>query len=247
MRSVASVTSTSPWPAPPTLAAEDANVPLVDRVRARGGQHVAPVTIAATKSEPERMLVFLGNDAALHAMWVATAGASPPVAVEMPRAIHVLGTVAREEKVYVWVESLAALDQPAGMRKVLVIDTRAGKWADSRPSPSSLADLEKQLSPRPAVQPLPTASATAPSKKVAPPKKPPPTAPSAKAPTTKPQKKPLAADDPFEALIAADKSTQALAKAMPKAGAEIVRTFQNVFEQRVGKVDAASLATSPQR
>lgn len=230
----------SPWPAAPTLAAEDPNVSIFERVRARGAAHVPSVTIAATKSEPERALIFLGNAAALHALWVTTASTSQAVAVELPRGVRALGTVVREEKAYVWLESLAVLDQPAGMRVVLVVDTRSGKWVDSRPSPSSLAELETQLAPTTPTPTKPPTTSTPPPK-IVPSKK-----PSTKPPALKaPDKKPQPGGDPLEALRAADKSTQALAKALPKAGVEIVRTFQTVFTQTVGKVDAASLATSP--
>jgi len=242
--SAASSSSSPNWTATePTLPPEDPNVPILERVRARGTAHVPPVRVPATKNDPERWLVYLGTDAALHALWVVSPnGPSPSVVVEMPRGVRVLGTVISDTKAYVWIESLAVLDQPAGLKIVAVVDTKTGARLESRESPASLADLEKQVAtpaPAPALKPIEPSPKLKPILKPPPAKKPVP-------PPKKPDPKPKTAlEDPLEAIKAADQSVTALTKAIPKDGIELVRTWQGTFDERVARVSPLALATSP--
>src|SRR5437763_914364 len=96
------------------------------------------------------------------------------------------------------------------------------------PTKSSAASSVSAPPPMPTVKPLAPAVPAPKGTKVVPGKKSVVTKPPV---VKKPDKKPPPGDDPLEALRAADKSTEALAKALPKAGVELVRTFQGIFEQ----------------
>jgi hypothetical protein len=101
-------------------------------VAVHGGRHAGPFRL------PDgRWLFFVGGDVA-RGGWVASVAAATSEtvfeAVDLPRAVRVLDVVVHGASAYVLVESVAALDQPAGLRGVVVVgkDEAPWTWADAR-------------------------------------------------------------------------------------------------------------------
>src|SRR5580693_10172180 len=94
--------------------------PLAAIFAARGAPHAQPMALPPDASGRERWLAFVGPpDLALGAWRVARSadGAIDAEPVERwPTGAKVVGGVVHDGVAYVLLESLAALDQPAGMR-----------------------------------------------------------------------------------------------------------------------------------
>ena len=102
-------------PAPPSWPE-----PLATALAGRGLPHVQPMTLPRDARGRERWLAFVGtNEVALGAWRVARAPdgtlEAPPVP-RWPAGVRVLGGVVNRGTTYVLLESLAVLDQPAGLR-----------------------------------------------------------------------------------------------------------------------------------
>lgn len=122
-----------PTPAPPTTTAARVNSPdsavstgdPLASIRSRGALHGEPIRISAAAGRPERWVVFLGSPEVARAAWVVTPGATSRDAIptnDWPEGVKVIGHAMRGHTVYVLVETLATLDQPAGIRSVWTID-----------------------------------------------------------------------------------------------------------------------------
>jgi hypothetical protein len=105
----------APAPAPSAAPAPDPLAPL----RARGTLHGQAVKIAT--GGRERWLGFLGTPEMARAAWVVTPGSGKdelrPLE-QWPAGARVTGAVVRGPTAYVLLESMALLDQPAGLRAV---------------------------------------------------------------------------------------------------------------------------------
>jgi hypothetical protein len=98
-------------------------------VKARGALHGEPILIPASGGRPQRWLLFLGSADVARAAWVVTPGAAvrDMVPVEdWPEGVKVVAHEMRGQIVYVLVETLQTLDQPAGIRSVWQIDANYG-------------------------------------------------------------------------------------------------------------------------
>jgi hypothetical protein len=101
-------------------------------VRDRGPMHIPPIHLPARAEVPERWLVVLGAPEMARAAWLVTPGAlhDPLRSVEgWPVGVRVVGSIVRDSVAYLLLDSVALLDQPAGMRAV---------WFDGFGSPSPL-------------------------------------------------------------------------------------------------------------
>jgi hypothetical protein len=93
-------------------------------IRARGTLHGDPIKIPAAGKYADRWLVFLGTPDVARAAWVVTPGAEDAGAVELvpveswPSGVKVVGSVVRQSVVYLVIETVKLLDQPAGLRAV---------------------------------------------------------------------------------------------------------------------------------
>jgi hypothetical protein len=113
---------------------------------AHGGRHAGPFRVPGDK-----WLFFVGGDVAQGA-WIA--GAPSPgsklsfEAVDLPRAVRVADVVVEDGAAYLLLESVAALDQPAGLTGVIVLGKDAAPWslADARSASELKARLERRAS-----------------------------------------------------------------------------------------------------
>jgi hypothetical protein len=112
-------------------------------VRARGSLHGEPVRIPAAGKTPERWLVFLGTPDVATSAWYVTPGDPKNELAPVdrwPAGARVVGSVVRDGRAFVLLESVALLDQPAGLR---------GVWVDGNGDPFAgvreLPELERRV------------------------------------------------------------------------------------------------------
>ena len=228
----------APRESAPAAIAASAN-PLAD-VRAHGELHTPVIRIPALGPVPERYVALLGSPDVARAAWVVTPGASGDslrVVDEWPAGVRVVGSVVHASVVYLLLESVAVLDQPAGMRAV---------WFDGfgNTSPFTLAppealrgihdmtELEQRIG-----------AASAPSvQEAAPPRPPDPrAAPSDAHPSEPPPEAELLA-----ALRGASKSEAALATSLSTSGVTLFAEWQSTFHEKKAHLSASSLLSASQ-
>jgi hypothetical protein len=121
------VASSVPPPPPPASSpTADAGEALASdplaSIKARGALHVDPIKLPPSpRSSVDRWLVFLGTKEIARAAWVVAPGdeKSELTPVEnWPAGVTVKGSVERQGVVYLLLETVAILDQPAGIRAV---------------------------------------------------------------------------------------------------------------------------------
>jgi hypothetical protein len=126
-------------------AAPDPATVIAAFAAAHGGHHAGPFPIPTG-----RWLFFVGGNVA-HAAWIASMSpaTSSPVfeAIDLPRAVRVVDVVVHDATAYVMLESVAALDQPAGLRGVIAVgkEVEAAPWtlADAPSAAELHARLER--------------------------------------------------------------------------------------------------------
>jgi hypothetical protein len=146
---------------PPDAGPADADQPAMDAsataevdpasaiaafAAAHGVRHAGPFEVPGSK-----WLFFVGGDVA-HGGWLASTpspGAKPSFeAVDLPRAVRVVDVVVQDAAAYILLESVAALDQPAGLTAVIVLGKDAVPWslADARSASELRARLARRAS-----------------------------------------------------------------------------------------------------
>ncbi|APR76407.1 Hypothetical protein A7982_01754 [Minicystis rosea] len=103
--------------APPSASAapEPPRDPLA-ALRARGSFHTEPIHVVAEERVPEQWIVMLGSPAAARAAWRVRREGPPEPLRGWPDGVRVLGARRAHDAVYVLIETLAVLGQPAGLR-----------------------------------------------------------------------------------------------------------------------------------
>jgi hypothetical protein len=90
-------------------------------VRARAALHGDPIRIPAAGKYADRWLVFVGSPEVARAAWVLSPGADKDELAPVegwPAGVKVIGGYVRQSVVYLVLETVALLDQPAGLRAV---------------------------------------------------------------------------------------------------------------------------------
>jgi hypothetical protein len=142
------VTPSAPVPRPtPQATIEDAG-PVVEAAPAwpeamagamgsRGDPHAQPVALPADARGRSRWLAFVGTRDVAEAAWHVARAADGSMEVEpvdrWPVGVKVVGAVVEAGVAYVLLETVATLDQPAGLR---------GAWIEGRASPFEGEPLE---------------------------------------------------------------------------------------------------------
>jgi hypothetical protein len=107
-----------------------APVDAMAAVKARGQLHGDPVMIPASGGRPQRFLVLLGSPQVARAAWIVTPNAAINATLpadDWPEGVKVDGaTMQNGHLVYVLVETLQTMDQPAGVKAVWRIDADDG-------------------------------------------------------------------------------------------------------------------------
>jgi hypothetical protein len=89
------------------------------------------VHVPANGDRGPRWLVFLGTDDEARAAWLVDEQGDGVPVDEWPPGVRVLGGVVDERLAYLWIETLEAIGQPAGIRAPLAVSI-AGAWAPRR-------------------------------------------------------------------------------------------------------------------
>lgn len=89
----------------------------IARVHARGTYHRPPFELG-----DGRVAIFLGSAESAHVLWIVSPTAEH--STELPRAVRVVETKVEQARLQITVETVAALDQPAGLRGVLTLNTK---------------------------------------------------------------------------------------------------------------------------
>jgi len=188
-------------------------------LRARGTLHAEPIKVPATARFRERWLVFLGTKDMARSAWLFTPRGEG-VAEELrplenwPAGVRVAGHVARGGVVYLLLETVALLDQPAGLRAVRV--ECLGQPCPLQASPGAfqgVADLSELAKRLDAADPVARAG--------------------------EPPEGALMA-----VLKAAGKDEAALGAALAREGCDVYDVWQSTFSQRADHLEPQKLATS---
>lgn len=131
-----------PPPTAPDAGAIEWPEALAATMGPHGAPHAQPVALPADPQGRQRWLAFVGSPEVAVAAWHVLKGADGSVSAEpverWPAAVRVVGAVVDGAAAYVALETVAALDQPAGLRGVW-IDSPSGHTPFDA-SPLALAD-----------------------------------------------------------------------------------------------------------
>jgi len=141
-------------PAPPSWPE-----PLAGALAGHGLPHVQPMSLPRDSRGRERWLAFVGtSEVALGAWRVARAPDGTVEAAPVPRwpaGVRVLGGVVEHGTTYVLLESLAVLDQPAGLRATWIDGAERSSPFEASPLALSgvtdVADLGSRVQNRPQI------------------------------------------------------------------------------------------------
>jgi hypothetical protein len=188
--------------------------PLAAVLARHGAPHGEAISLGHDSGGRDLWLGFVGTDEVALGAWRVTLASDGKAQVEpvarWPTGVRVLGGVERSGVAYVLMESLAVLDQPAGLRGVWtgLADRAAAPPTDASPlafdDVTEVADIAARLDS----MPPPAASLE------------------------------RNAGTLLETLRAASASPQALVRELPKEGADLQTAWQTVFVRTVAHIGA---------
>jgi hypothetical protein len=216
----AAATASASTPAPPT--AETPPPAILAAFAEHGALHGPAVHIPAFPgiAEPAHWVAFVGSPGVARAAWAIDGTGAPYPIAGWPVGVRVLASAVRELSAHVLVESVGVLDQPRGMRGVVRIASTGMAHSGQGSRPLAVSAY--------AVDSLGVSDA-------------------ATLRATEERGRHASTGAELAQVQRAGASAGALAGALAPGGAEVFEIWQGSLLRPLGRVDAASIATSPER